>query len=78
MVVQVHTEFRHDCSDFPLGLKRPGTFTPGEHEVPDDVGDYFIRAGWASPPGGQVAKPDPSKPVLLLPANARLGTKDSN
>jgi len=74
MKVQVHTTFTHDCGEFPEGFARPNRFVAGEeHEVPDDVGDYFIRAGWASLPGEDAVIPDPSKPVLVEPDSGTLG-----
>ncbi len=70
MKIRVHTEFRHDCSDFPEGFNRPGTFSVGDYEVPDEIGDYFIRAGWAAKRGKKPIKPDPYKPVFVKPDNA--------
>lgn len=71
MKVQIHIEFVHDCSDFPEGFDRPNRFVAGEeHDVPNDIADYFIRAGWASKPGEEPLKVDFSKPVLVQPDNA--------
>ena len=49
MKIEVHEKFMHDCSDWPEGFDRHTTFLPGvEYEVPDEAGNYFIRAGWAA------------------------------
>lgn len=75
MRVQIHHTFRHDCSSFPEGFARPGLFVNGtEHEVPDDVGDYFLRAGWASSPGEQPIKVDKTTPVYVDVRSSKLKT----
>ena len=78
MVIQVHTQFRHDCQDFPEGFERPYTFAVGAHTVPDDIGEYFIRAGWASLPDEEPVIPDPTKPVFVQPDNGVLGSSSSD
>lgn len=85
MLVQIHETFRHDCTDFPdeekyeqFRVTRPYQFRKGdEADVPDDVADYFIRAGWAATDGDEPVKPDKSKPVFVQPHNGTLGVKDS-
>ena len=76
--IQVHERFRHDCSDFPEEFDQPGNFFPGGGDqedglylVPDEVADYFIRAGWASEPGQEAVKPPQGKPVFVNMHNAK-------
>ncbi len=77
MIVEIHETFMHDCSGFPEGFARPNRFVKGEqHDVPDDIADYFKRAGWASEVGGQPVKPDPTKPVLVKPDNSNIGVSN--
>ena len=67
--VRIHTTFVHDCSDWPEGFDAHNRFVEGELvNVPDDMADYFKRAGWAADDGEEPVKPDPTKPVLVKPS----------
>lgn len=83
MLVEIHTTFRHDCSGLPdeyaeLKVTTPYQFRAGDKvEVPDDLADYFIRAGWAAKPGEEPVKPDPGKPVFIQPDNGVLGSRST-
>lgn len=92
MLVKIHAPegkfgkvIKHNCSDFPDDPKygpfkasTPYLFRDGDEvDLPDDVADYFIRAGWAAKDGEEPIKPDNSKPVLVKPANGKLGQKTS-
>lgn len=85
MKLQFHENCRHDCSDFPDEEKyekfkatKPYAFRSGDiEEVPDDAGDYFIRAGWASEEGGTPVKPDPTKAVFVHAHSSKLGVKNN-
>lgn len=72
--VKIHTTFKHDCSDWPEGFDAHGRFVKGEEvNVPDDMADYFIRAGWAARPGEEPIKPDTTKPIFVQPHNSQIG-----
>lgn len=86
MKIQAHSTFRHNCCLDPFEGWSDQFMTGGsytfeagvEYEVPDQAADYFIRAGWASLPGEEPIKPDPAKPVTIVPDNGTLSSKDSN
>lgn len=93
MIVKIHAPegklgkvIKHDCSDFPdepqyavFKSTTPYLFRDGDEvTLPDDVADYFIRAGWAAKEGEQPVKPDSTKPVLVKPDNSKLGVSDPN
>lgn len=77
--VTIHSNFRHDCSDWPeefaeFQATKPHAFRAGDVvTVPDDAADYFCRAGWAAREGEEVVKPPQGVPVLVQPDNAKLG-----
>ena len=70
-----------DFEDHPTGYTLPmhGVFVMGrEYDVPEELADYFIRAGWAAKIGEEVVKPDPTKPVFVQPDSIKIGVKDTN
>ncbi len=84
--LEIHENFSHDTSDFPetspIAGRCPYDFEKGTtklvpDEVPKEIADYFIRAGWACYKGSEVVKPDHSKPVLVQPDKASSGTKST-
>ena len=83
MLIEVAIDFRHNCINDPIDgwaekytTGGSYTFEAGTaHEVSDKAADYFIRAGWASKPGEQVVKPDPTKPVFIQPNSVNITTR---
>lgn len=78
MTVLVKMKFRHNCDDWPENFDRHITFIEGvEYEVPADVGQYFIDAGWCCKPedADNWTPPEKNKVVLLDAHNGSLGQK---
>ena len=64
--VRIHTTFVHDCSDWPEGFDAHNRFVEGELvNVPDDMADYFKRAGWEDEEGEEKVKKDQKKHVIV-------------
>lgn len=91
--VQIHAPegkngkvIQHDCSDFPddpkygkFKLTRPHVFRDGDVvDLPDDVADYFCRAGWAAKVGADPVSPPAGRPVFVQPDNIRLSVQSQN
>lgn len=83
MQIYAHTRFQHDCGDDPFdwsGHDQQSVFLEGHaYDVPDAAAEFFIRAGWATRDANeQPVQPDSTRPVLVQPDDAAMGTSDTN
>lgn len=84
MKIEIHETFRHDCTGLPdeyaeLKVTTPYQFRAGDVvDVPDDLADYFIRAGWAALEGEEPVKPDKGQAVFVQPHNSTLGVRSKD